>query len=318
MRYLVLAAGVLIMSGCVTFRAGAPAGAVDVIAHRGASAYRPENTLSAFQLAADQQADWFELDCTLARDYAVVVIHDDTLDRTTPGEGPVKDFTLPELSQFEAGSWFSAEYEGEPLPTLDQALTLAKKEKIGVYCEIKNSHDDDALMAEILERTKDDAVRTPAVDGLMMAMIEHSLTRNLPLTRNCIREIRERHMEQAVVIQSFSPIVCAIALIEAPEIRTELLAAKDEDEPERWDQYLRWTALLNVPGFNTNNSSLTQELLDQMHKEGRTVAVWTVDNPEDMKRLAEWGVDSIITNKPDVCIQVLEDMGKHWKNTWWE
>ena len=77
-RYLGLAAmGVVMMTGCATtYRAGAPEGSIDVIAHRGASAYAPENTLAAFALAAEQGADWFELDCTLTKDGEVIVIHD--------------------------------------------------------------------------------------------------------------------------------------------------------------------------------------------------------------------------------------------------
>ena len=318
MRYFLLAAGVLIMTGCQTFQAGVPEGAIDVIAHRGASAYRPENTLASFAYAAELKADWFELDCTLARDYTVIVIHDDTLDRTTTGQGKVADRTLPELKELDAGTWYDAAYAGERLPTLEESLRLAKKKKTGLYCEIKNSADDTALMQEILERCADDPVRTPDTDALMMAMIEHSLTRNLPLTRNVIKDIRKRKMQKATVIQSFSPIVCAIALIEAPEIRTELLASKDDDHPERWDQYLRWTTLLDVRGFNTNKGDLTAELVDQMHADGRTVAVWTVDDPDDIRRLAEWGVDAIITNKPDLCLKLLTDMGKHWKKPWWE
>lgn len=320
MRTCWIVAGVLFMTGCNTlhpFQAGAPEGAIDVIAHRGASAYRPENTLAAFQHAVELDADWFELDCTVSRDLAVVVIHDSTLDRTTSGQGAVREFTLPELRSVEAGGWFSEEYRGEPLPTLGESLDLARN-TIGVYCEIKNSDNDDALMTEILKRTADAPVRTPETDALMMALIERSLSRNVPLTRNAIREIRDRKMEDSVVIQSFSPIVCAIALIEAPEIRTELLASKDKDRPERWDEYLRWLRLLDVPGFNVSKSVLDEALIAQMHAEGRTVAVWTVDDPEEMRRFADWGVDAIITNKPDVCIDVLDEMGKRWKRPWWD
>lgn len=308
------------MAGCQTFhpyRAGAPEGAIDVIAHRGASAYRPENTLAAFQHAIEQGADWFELDCTVARDLSVVVIHDDTLDRTTSGTGPIADLTLAQIRDLDAGSWFAAEYAGEPLPTLAESLDLAKG-KIGVYCEIKNSDNDSKLMKDILDELADVDVRTPDTDALVIAMIEHSLTRNLPLTRNAIAEIRARNMEKDVVIQSFSPIICAIALIEAPEIRTEYLASRNEDKPAQWESCLRWLRLLNAPGFNISMKSVSPELIEQMHAEGRSVAVWTVDDPEQMRQLVERNVDAIITNVPDVCIQTLEELGKHRKKTWWE
>ena len=121
-----------------------------VIAHRGASAYAPENTLAAFQLASDMKADWFELDCTLTKDGEVIVIHDDTVDRTTPAEGRVADLTLAELKTLDAGTWRDPEFADERLPTLGESLDFAKG-KIGVYIEIKDSDDDSALREQILE-----------------------------------------------------------------------------------------------------------------------------------------------------------------------
>ena len=126
-----LVLGSIVMMGCATtYRAGAPEGAVDVIAHRGASAYAPENTLAAFELAVEQQADWFELDCTLSKDDEVIVIHDSDVDRTTDGVGNVCDLTLVELKALDAGAWFDGKFAGEPLPTLGETLDLAK-DRIG-------------------------------------------------------------------------------------------------------------------------------------------------------------------------------------------
>ena len=120
MRYGAILAliGSVLMSGCATYRAGAPKGSVDVIAHRGASAYAPENTLAAFHLASEMNADWFELDCTLTQDGEIIVIHDDTIDRTTPAEGRVADLALAELKALDAGSWRDPEFADERLPTL--------------------------------------------------------------------------------------------------------------------------------------------------------------------------------------------------------
>ncbi|MCC6145112.1 MAG: glycerophosphodiester phosphodiesterase, partial [Candidatus Hydrogenedentes bacterium] len=76
-----------------------------VIAHRGASAYAPENTLAAFELAAQMDADWYELDCLLAKDGSVVVSHDNDVDRCTDGTGLITEMTLAELKTLDAGSW---------------------------------------------------------------------------------------------------------------------------------------------------------------------------------------------------------------------
>jgi len=300
------------MTGCATpgFRAGAPEGAIDVIAHRGASAYAPENTLAAFALAADMKADWFELDCTLTKDGEVIVIHDSDIERTTGHLGRVKDLTLAQLKALDAGSWKDSTFAGEGLPTLAEALDLAKERQIGVYVEIKNSDDDNQLMTEIIHMTDGHDRLRPRIKRQLLSMIRDSGSRNFELTQKAIELVRDRDMERQIVIQSFAPIVCAVALIEAPEIRTELLASKDEKKPHHWPLYLRWAELLEPAGFNTNNDTLDEALLAQFHAQGMTTAVWTVDDEADMKRLAQWGVDAIITNTPDVCLQVLEAEGK--------
>jgi glycerophosphoryl diester phosphodiesterase len=93
-----------------------------VIAHRGASSYAPENTLAAFDLALRMGARHLELDVESTRDDRVVVIHDDTVDRTTDGSGPVTEHTLAALRALDAGSWFDARFAGERIPTLDDVL----------------------------------------------------------------------------------------------------------------------------------------------------------------------------------------------------
>ncbi len=274
-----------------------------VIAHRGASAYAPENTLASFRLAHEKGAPWFELDCTLSKDNAVIVIHDDTLERTTDLAGRVDAHTLAELKKTEAGAWFGEAFKGEPLPTLGDALDFAKG-KIGVYIEVKDSADDDAVMAAILAKTE-------ALDrAAMLRMIEESGSRNLDLARRIVREVRARNMEREVVIQSFSPVVCAAVLAEAPELRTELLASGDKDKPAQWPWFLRWLEVLDPHGFNINKADVTKELITSLHARGKTIAVWTVNDPADMRRLAEWGVDFLITDTPDVALAVLKDMAR--------
>lgn len=296
---------VLLVSGCVTtYKAGAPRGEVDVIAHRGASAYTPENTIAAFDLALDMKADWFELDCYLTKDEAVIVIHDDSVDRTTNGTGKVRDMTLEELKALDAGSWSQALYAGEPLPTLEESLDFAR-DRIGVYIEIKSSDNDGALIQAMLEAAKDHEMMIPALQAEMMALVETSGTRNLTLTRKAIAAVRERDMRHQIVIQSFSPVVCFIALTEAPELRTEFLGSDPEDKPEQWPQFVAFGRLIGVHGFNVAQDSLTRARIDEFKAMGKSVAVWTVDDEAAMRRFARMGVDAIITNRPDVCMQVL-------------
>ena len=110
-----------------------------VIAHRGASGHAPENTLAAFRKAIAQGAAFIETDLQLSRDARLVAIHDDTVDRTTNGQGPVHDLTLAELQRLDAGSWFGSEFAGERIPTLEEILDFSKKHDVVFYLELKPS-----------------------------------------------------------------------------------------------------------------------------------------------------------------------------------
>lgn len=301
---LLLVMTCVLVTGCATFRAGAPEGVVNVIAHRGASQDAPENTLAAFRLARDMGADWFELDCHLTRDGEVVVIHDSELERTTGDKGIVEDSDLAYIKGLDAGNWKNPKYAGERIPTFAESLDFAKG-TIGVYVEIKNSADDTALMQQILQETDSCTVMTPDCSRKIMAAIEANGTRNLELTRKTIAQIRERGMERDIVIQSFSPIICAIAKIEAPEMRIEALSGVKVDEHDMWELVTRWLFLLDLDGLNISHESMTPGRMATIKQSGKSVAVWTVDDPEIMKRAVSLGADAIITNCPDRALRAL-------------
>lgn len=106
------------------------------IAHRGASAYAPENTFAAFDRALELNVSHVEMDVHLTRDGHIVVIHDDRVDRTTDGTGSVAERTLAELRALDAGSWFGAKFTGERIPTLDEVLQRYK-DRLYLHIEIK-------------------------------------------------------------------------------------------------------------------------------------------------------------------------------------
>src|SRR5262249_1737359 len=108
-----------------------------VIAHRGASGHCPENTLAAFKRAVSLGANFIETDLQLTRDAQFVAIHDDTVNRTTNGQGKVHDLTQAELRRLDAGSWFGSEFTGERVPTLDEILEFSKKNDVVFYLELK-------------------------------------------------------------------------------------------------------------------------------------------------------------------------------------
>lgn len=108
----------------------------EIFAHRGASGYAPENTLEAFRLAMEQGADGIELDVHLTKDGEVVVIHDETLDRTSNGHGNVRDYTLEELKKFSFHNHME-KYQGVQIPTLKEVLNLVKNSCMKVNIELK-------------------------------------------------------------------------------------------------------------------------------------------------------------------------------------
>jgi glycerophosphoryl diester phosphodiesterase len=123
-----------------------------VIAHRGASAYCPENTLISFERAIAMGADMIEFDVQLTRDGEVVVFHDEKLTRCTNGKGRIADYTLAQLKKLDAGSWFSKEYKDAKIPTLIEALNLCK-DKIAVNVEIKTEAITEKISGGIEEKS---------------------------------------------------------------------------------------------------------------------------------------------------------------------
>ena len=129
---------------------------MNIIAHRGYSAKYPENTLASFQAAIDLGADMIELDVVLSSDDVPVIIHDETLNRTTNGKGPVSKLSLEQLQQLDAGSWFNSEFKNEKIPTLDQVLQLIAG-KISINIEIKAEavkKDSPTVETQVLELVK--------------------------------------------------------------------------------------------------------------------------------------------------------------------
>src|SRR5438445_3289928 len=130
-------------------------GRVWVVGHRGAMGHCPENTLASFERGLELGADWIEMDVHLSRDGELVVIHDETVDRTTNGSGLVQDHTLVELNELDAGSWFGAAYVGQRIPTLGEVLDWARFRGAVLDIEIKNAPIYYAGIEEMVVHTLD-------------------------------------------------------------------------------------------------------------------------------------------------------------------
>ncbi|MGO5065841.1 glycerophosphodiester phosphodiesterase [Clostridium sporogenes] len=141
-----------------------------ILAHRGASAYAPENTMVAFKKAIDMNADGIELDVHLSKDGYIVIIHDEKVDRTTNGKGEVKDFTLDELKKLDAGFWFSDEYKGERIPTLEELLKLINDTNIYLNIEIKAGY---RIYPNIEEKVIDIIEKYKMLDRVIISSFDH-------------------------------------------------------------------------------------------------------------------------------------------------
>ncbi|MBN1543234.1 glycerophosphodiester phosphodiesterase [candidate division KSB1 bacterium] len=144
-------------------------------AHRGASAWAPENTMAALRLALQMGANSLELDVHLSADGNAVLLHDDTLDRTTDGRGPVQRHSLEHLRTLDAGSWFAPEFAGEPIPTLQEVLSRLEECPL-LNIEIKGGNDvsrlAEVVTAEIRKQKAVDRVLVTSFDATAIQAVK--------------------------------------------------------------------------------------------------------------------------------------------------
>lgn len=157
---LLLPVGVHIAKTAV---AGSEEKQIAVIGHRGFAAAAPENTLPAFEKAIAQDVDYIELDVQLSKDRQIVVCHDDNLLRTTGKDAGVSTQTLAELKELDAGSWFSPEYAGTQIPTLDEVLDLVKPSDVKIYLELKDIGVDPQFPLDVLQLTQEKQMESRCV-----------------------------------------------------------------------------------------------------------------------------------------------------------
>jgi glycerophosphoryl diester phosphodiesterase len=230
-----------------------------VIAHRGDSAHGPENTLAAFQMAADKGAEAIEFDVKLTRDDQVIVLHDQSVDRTTDGQGDIRNHSLAALRELDAGVRFDMRFTGERIPTLDEVFeTFGKSLHLNV--ELTNyMTPGDTLVPKVIE-----------------TVIRHNVNERVLLSSFYARNLKK-----------------AKALL--PGISCGLLAWPGwMGVPARtwtWRQQF-YSAL------HPHLSSVDATLVKRLHSAGKRLQVWTVNAEEDMVRLIGFGVDGIFTDDP--------------------
>jgi glycerophosphoryl diester phosphodiesterase len=242
-----------------------------VIAHRGDSAHRPENTLGSFASALEVGADLVEFDVQLTRDGAVVVIHDSTLERTTTGQGDVRRMTLAEVRTVSAGfpKRFGDAHAGERVPTLPETLGLLRER------------------ARVMIEIKPDSVSDDGEGGIEARTIEH---------------VRRAAMEGEVALISFSRRALLRCRGLAPEIvRGHLFHRAEPGEVLAAAREVASDLVMPEKGM------LSEDLRDRAREAGLKVATWVVDDPGELPSLARFELYGIGSNRPGVLLEALRE-----------
>ncbi|NOU82214.1 glycerophosphodiester phosphodiesterase [Paenibacillus sp. LMG 31459] len=258
-----------------------PAEKVYTIAHRGASGYAPENTIPAFELAREMDADSIELDIHLTKDQIPVVIHDDTVNRTTNSKGYVRNMTLEQIKQLDAGSWFNKAYPmfareiyaGTTIPTLDEVFETFGKE-ISYVLEIKES--------------------TPKI--------------NIEVLLN--EYIKKYNLEKVVAIHSFSAASLRKFHSINPDIPLYQLVWNDYTSVRLTEAYLADVKSYAV-GISPNFQGTSASYVAQIKRAGLKVMPYTINYQLNMDKAYSWGVDGVYTNFPDRFHEVIETNRKN-------
>lgn len=237
-----------------------------VLGHRGAPAAAPENTLAGLRAAHAQGARWVEFDVMLTADFRPVVFHDDTLDRTTDGAGPVAGQTLDMLGGYSAGSWFGPEFSSEMIPTLEEILDLLADLKMGANIEIKPDADRETATAEVVVDT---------VLGMWPEKLPPPLMGSF--SRTAVETVRARSRD------------LPLALISS-------------DLPKDWRDF---ALQYDLAAFSLNEARLKAGEIKAVKEAGFALLAWTVNDPARAVGLRAMGVDGLITDLPAQTLQAL-------------
>lgn len=244
------------------------------VSHRGASGYAPEHTLVSYDMGEKMHGDYIEIDLQMTKDGQLIAMHDEKVDRTTDGTGSVKDYTLDQIKQFDAGSWFNEtylqyakpEYEGLKVPSLEEVFQKFGK-NASYYIETKSPDIYPGMEKELLR----------LVD-------EYKINKD------------------KLLVQSFSPDSLKIMHKLDPSVQLVQLisyrsyATVTDAEIAEVKKY--------AMGVGPNHTYLNEEYIQKIVGSGLEIHPYTVNDKERMKQLIDWGVTGMFTNFPDLLHEV--------------
>lgn len=231
-----------------------------IFAHRGMSSLAPENTLSAFALCAKYGVKWVECDLDILADETVVLSHDDSLDRCTDRSGSLYDLTVDDLSDIDAGSWFSDDFIGEKIPTFAEFITLVNHQKLNVNVEIKSCRQGWAKTERMVQSVATALRQVDSDCQILVSSFNHQLLREFKLL--------------------------------SPEIPVACLFDKHSIQ----EDWLTPIQACLASAIHVEDEGLTQAQVIDFKRQGVEVNVYTVNDLARANQLFNWGVDGVFTD----------------------
>jgi glycerophosphoryl diester phosphodiesterase len=229
-----------------------------IIGHRGACGCAPENTIASMKLAIEQQCDGIECDVQITKDEELIICHDFTVDRTTNGKGAIKDLTLQEIRELDAGSWYSDQFAGEKIPTLQEVLELLPKD-LFLNLELKSQS---MITGRLEEKVVELLEKNGRIENTVISSFDHQ----------CINTVQQINSK----------------------IKTAILTSSYLLNP--WD-YIKHNDLF-LYSFHPNKDYVSVEMIEELHNRGYKIYSYTVNEVEQAKEFKKIGVDGIFTNYP--------------------
>lgn len=229
-----------------------------LIAHRGAGRHAPENTLSSMRLGTQHGFTMMEYDVKLSADEVLILLHDDTIDRTSNSTGAASALSLKALSDIDFGAWHSAAYAGEPIATLYAIACYTRANGVHSNIEIKPSTGDEARTGQLV------AARAAEL---------------------------WQHADLPPLLSSFSEASLDAARAAAPHLPRALLI--EGKIPRDWHNRM---LALGCRGINIDEREASRELVEEILAQGCTLAIWTVNTPQRARELLRWGCHAIFTD----------------------
>ncbi|MGO8920072.1 MAG: glycerophosphodiester phosphodiesterase, partial [Stellaceae bacterium] len=231
-----------------------------VIGHRGVALSAPENTLAGFRAAAALSVAWVEFDVRLTRDGRAILLHDDTLERTTTGRGAALTLSFEEIRRFDAGAWFGPGFRGERVPSLEETIELLAELGLGAVVELKPAPGAEG-----------------ATGHAVAALVAERWPASLP----------------APLLSSFKPAALAAARAAAPQLERALLVGA---VPRLWREQV---AALGCGLLHVDQRRLDRIVVAELTGAGLAVFAYTVNLPERAQELFSWGVDAVFSDCPE-------------------